>query len=94
VADAAQLRFDEFDVTERRIILTRVSDVETDQEFGAEEEVEFHGRGVVREVRVRTKDGLTRIQNLIVMRTLSFEKDGEVIGKTSTSPEDEEGSTE
>lgn len=62
------------EVESRKIILTNVSDVETSDDFEQEEYLDFEGRGVIREERVRTKDGQTVIKYLVVCETIKFNR--------------------
>jgi hypothetical protein len=69
-----QVTLEGLDVEDRKIILTNVSDESTSEEFAQEETVDFEGRGTVREVRVRTKDGVTTVKNLVVCESIKFSK--------------------
>lgn len=62
------------EVETKKIILTNVSDIETSDDFGQEASVDFEGRGVMRETRVRTKDGSTIVKYLVVMESIKFSK--------------------
>jgi len=69
------------EVEQRKIILTNVSDVDTSEDFGQEEYLDFEGRGVMREERVRTKDGSTTIKYLVVCESIKFNRTKESVAE-------------
>lgn len=69
-----QIRLEGLDVEDRKIILTNVSNEDTEEEFGPEQTVNFEGRATVREVRIRTKDGVTTVKNLLVCESIKYTK--------------------
>lgn len=69
-----QVTFEGLDIEDRKIILTNVSNEDTSEEFAQEEAINFEGRGSVREVRARTKDGVTTVKYLVVCESIKFSK--------------------